>query len=510
MKSIFNLSCILLLNFLLINTLRTSAQNFKAVKTGASYYYYDSVSKEIIAARIDSTSVAGSENQYFGMRQIRQTDYGCYIPNGASWLGDLVTENPNGVFKFIVYPFSPSDSADIFTINSQALVGNYWHFYNYHSINDYVEAKVTQIISATFIGISDTVKTISLQRKSASGQNISDPINSQKILLSKNYGLIRLPKFDEFRTILKFFDLCGKTNPTTGQTNLTFNEIFDFQVGDEFHIAYNDEPYATFFPHTFGFVVQRVLERINGSNSDTVSYKIAECKTTTIIPAMYEQTISNVADTVVVKYVNSNYPKIVYDPKEPQISPYGFLELTENQMGLSSTSILDQTGKLWKHTNATWPLWSNGQQCWNYATIDDYDIDAYYYKGLGGPYHYWMAAGLNTNFRKLVYYKKGTQTWGTPLNCDTLLHTSLQDDPLKQRLSIFPNPTSGIINIAVPQSFQLPCNLAVFDLAGRVAKEFQITELMLSFDLSNFPSGLYTYKVIAANREVFRGKVIKQ
>jgi len=84
MKTLFNLSCILLLNFLLINTLRTSAQNFKAVKTDASYYYYDSVSKEIISARIDSTAISGSENQYFGMRQIRQTDYDCFIPNGAS------------------------------------------------------------------------------------------------------------------------------------------------------------------------------------------------------------------------------------------------------------------------------------------------------------------------------------------------------------------------------------------------------------------------------------------
>jgi len=237
MKTIFNFSFILFLNFLLINTLTISAQNFKAVKTDASYYYYDSVSKEIIAARIDSTAIAGSENQYFGMHQIRQTDYGCYIPNGASWLGDLVTESPNGVFKFILYPFSPSDSADIFTINSQALAGNYWHFYNYHSINEYVEAKVIQISLVTFIGISDTVKVISLQRKSVSGQNINDPINSQKILLSKNYGLIRLPKFDEFNTNLRFLDLCGKTNPITGRTNLAFEEIFDFQPGDEFHIA---------------------------------------------------------------------------------------------------------------------------------------------------------------------------------------------------------------------------------------------------------------------------------
>jgi hypothetical protein len=513
MKTLFNLSCILLLNFLLFNTLRTSAQNFKAVKTDASYYYYDSVSKEIISARIDSTAISGSENQYFGMRQIRQTDYGCYIPNGASWLGDLVTENPNGVFKFIVYPFSPSDSADIFTINSQALIGNYWHFYNYHSINEYVEAKVTQIIPATFIGISDTVKTISLQRKSASGQNINDPINSQKILLSKNYGLIRLPKFDEYRTTLKFFDLCGKTNPTMGRTNLTFNEIFDFQVGDELHIKqhYSNYNYPTSI--TDDAIIHTIIEKIPSNSLDTLKYKVAECRYHSYSYGNEHYIYSYFNDTIVENYTKNNYISLGFEPSEPYISNSISPEfLTSNGMGTASVDSMLFNGVPWKTTNQFGLLWHEGNpNCWQQATIDVCVPQLYYYSGLGGPYYYcWDFFSWYLDYSQLVYYKKGSQTWGTPLNCETLLHTSLQDNPSKQSLNIFPNPTSGKITITVPQSFQMPCKLEIFDLTDRVIKEIQLTELSQSFDLYNYPSGLYTYKIIAANREVFRGKIIKQ
>ncbi len=510
MKTSIKLPGILLFVFLTIAKTNVSAQDYKPVKTDATTYFYDSTYMDVIAARIDSIAVIGNETQYFAMRQIRPTDYGCFVPDGASWLGDVVTENPGGIFRFILYPFSPPDSADVFTINSQAGNGVSWHFYNLHTINHYIEAKVIGITLANFIGISDSVKTITLQRKDALGQNVNDPINGQKIVLSKNYGLIRLPKFDEFSSNPRFFDLCGKTNPKTGLTNLAFEEIFDFQAGDEFHIAYDDSPYAFWYPKVSGFVIQHILERTNSINNDTISYKIAECKTATFTPGMGQYTISNSTDTINVKYIKSNYPSFFYDPKEPQITPNWEFELTDNEMGLSANYVLEQSGIPWKLTNATWPLWSDEtQQCWNYATIDDFENSAYFYKGLGGPYHYHMGI-ITTNYKILVYYKKGTETWGSPLDCETLLHVGLPEYQLNRNISIYPNPTNGKITVSAPNGLTLPCRFDLFDISGRFVKELTMNQQEQTVDVSELPAGLYTYKLTTAKGEVFRGKIIRQ
>jgi hypothetical protein len=510
MKSIIRLSAIFIIVLLNSGVKITQAQNYEAVKTDASYYFIDSASLEIIVARIDSVASSGSETNYWAMRQIRETDYSCFIPSGASWLGDIVTEKPNGVFQFTLYPFSPPDSSDIFTIQSQKPIGGSWHFYNYHTINHFIEASVTQINETYFLGITDSVKTISLQRKDSSGQNIEDPINTQHILLSKNYGLIRLPKFDEFNTNLKFLDLCGKTNPVTGTANLTFEEIFDFQPGDEFHLVYDDTPYAFWYPKETGFVIQHILERTNSSNSDTISYKVSECKTASFTEGMGQYTITNSLDTVIVHYIKSDYPAFVFDPKEPQMSTGMELELTESHSGLSSTNVLEQSGVLWKLTNATWPLWSDeSQQCWHYAIIDNFENSAYFYKGLGGPYHYHMGI-ITTNYNKLVFYKKGSETWGTALNCDSLLHVRLGEYPQNKTITIYPNPTNSRITVSVPAGVHFPCKFELFNPAGWKSAEFTLNQQTESFNLSALIPGLYFSRLTTATGELIMSKIIRQ
>ncbi len=512
MNSLFRYSICTVLFLLCYNISIVSAQNYSCIKTDASYYFYDSTSQAILAARIDSVAVAGNETRYFGMKQIRQTDYGCFIPNGESWMGEYVSESSNGIFQFVVYPFSPPDSANVFTIKSKGSLGETWHFYNYHTINHYVEAKVTQISLANFWGISDSVKTISLQRKNALGQNVSDPINGQRILLSKNYGLIRLPKFDDFNYNLAFYDLCGKTNPVTGLTNQTFEEIFDFQPGDEFHISYDNSYYNILYWVETGSIIHRILERISGYNGDTLSYKIAQCKTTALSINVGQVTITNSSDTILVNYVKSYYPSFVLEPKEPHITRLwdGPFELNNNEMGLSTTNVLDIAGIPWKLTDAIWPLWSNDpQQCFSYTMMDDYDNSAYFYTGLGGPYHYHL--GINTSsYRKLVYFKKGSVSWGTPLDCQTILHTSIPEDKKLFKILISPNPVVNSANITIPETMQLPVNVEFTSISGSAVLSIEIRNYNQVVDLSNLPAGIYLARFLYEDGSVSFEKFIRQ
>ncbi len=92
---------------LLLFAKSVSAQDYQAIKTDASYYFKSSTGSDVIALRVDSVVQSGGVNTYYNFRQIRQTDYGCWTTNGASWLGDKIVEYPDGKTQFILYPFSP-------------------------------------------------------------------------------------------------------------------------------------------------------------------------------------------------------------------------------------------------------------------------------------------------------------------------------------------------------------------------------------------------------------------
>jgi hypothetical protein len=511
MKTTIKLFSIVLWGLLITFAEIAPAQNYKAVKTDASYYFIDSASLEIIVGRIDSVASTGDETNYWAMRQIRQTDYSCFIPTGASWLGDITTEKPNGVFQFTLYPFSPPDSSDVFTIQSTSPIGGSWHFYNYHTINHYVEASVTQINEINFIGITDSVKTLSLQRKNASGQNIDDPINGQKILLSKNYGLIRLPKFDEFHTNLKFLDLCGKNNPVTGRTNLTFEEIFDFQPGDEFHTQYLYTPYVNYYPTDEGSVIQIILDKIESSSVDTVIYRIAECKNNIRRNGMSVPVYTRTIDTIMRQYILSDYNQLRSEPKEPYLLNDWMEYLSDNSMGMSANSFMYLTSIPWKLTDASGILWNWGSpDCWNYATFDDYGGSSFFYKGIGGPYYSWMGTNITFNYNKLVYYKKGSETWGTPLNCDSLLQVGTEEYDIKEDVKFYPNPTTGKVTITLPAATKFPCELRLTDISGRVADKYILSSNTQFIDITNLKPGLYFARLVYENELMYIGKIMKQ
>ena len=112
--------CLTLSVILIVNSYILVGQNFKVVNTDGVTYLKASAGPEIIAIRIDSVAQNGDQTEYYNIRQMRETNSGCWITNGASWLGDKVTEYPDGKTQFIFYPFSPGDSNDVFTIFSQA------------------------------------------------------------------------------------------------------------------------------------------------------------------------------------------------------------------------------------------------------------------------------------------------------------------------------------------------------------------------------------------------------
>ncbi len=516
MKTIIKGIVILLSVYFSFDANNAAAQDYKAIKADAEYFFYDSIARNIIAIRIDTTTKIDDDTNYCNFNQLRPTDYGnCYVIDGGSWLGYPVIEKPDGMFVFKIFDYTSADSVDTYRIHTHSGINEPWIFYSFHYSSEYVEAQVTEIKLMTFIGITDSVKVISLTRKNAFGEILPNPLNTQKIWLSKNYGLIRLPKFDDFRSRepnSPFYEIVGKTNPEIGITNLKTMQIYDFQPGDEFHIVHNAKYfYSSPYPDEITSTISRVLERINYPTNDSVSYKIEKCELRCFRKSVTEATFSYSTKTEIQTFSSAKNPELESEPLESVLSANFNNWATESVMGVLNDPNLVFYQIPYKVINPYFMFQEMSNNCFQQLLIDDFFFRVgYYFKGLGGPYTYFSGSGWYENSDVLKYYKKGSKTWGIPLSCDSLMHVGLPERPTNQQITIFPNPTSGIISIHLPEGARLPCKLSILDISGRIVENQTIKHSRETFNLSDLSAGLYIFQITSANLEIFRERIIRQ
>ncbi len=507
MKHLSKFPVILLFSILVLVSKNTIAQNYEAIKTDAEYFFLDSISRDIIAIRIDSAKVTGNDIIYYNYKQMRPSDNICFSP-GASWLGEIL-EKPDCMFIFSGYTFSPANSIDTFRIQTKAGINQPWHFYNYTASSDYIEANIPEINLMAFLNLTDSVKVITLTRKNLSGQIVSDPVNSQKILLSKNFGLIRLPKFEDLTYFNNFYDLVGKTNPETGITNLKTMQIYDFQPGDEFHTVYYNRYFSIPYPETTISTIMKVLSKTVSISGDSVNYEFEQCQSNCYKLSDTSITITYRIDTISEFYSTQSSPEFESEPLEP-VSAMQNDWVISTFMGLSADPLFPFTDLPYKAIQSLEAYSYSSQNCYTPVMIDGCLSSVYYFKGLGGPYYNCSEISWGPSYNLLKYYKKGSETWGMPLSCDSLRQVGLPEYAIIGKINIYPNPATDNITISIPAGLSLPGRFYLFDISGRLVKELTINQPSQSFDISELPSGLYTYNLTTTKGEVFHGKIIRQ
>jgi len=74
--------------------------------------------------------------------------------------------------------------------------------------------------------------------------------------------------------------------------------------------------------------------------------------------------------------------------------------------------------------------------------------------------------------------------------------------------ALYPNPTSGIINIAFSKALQ-NADISIIDINGRVLQLFKASGLKISCNLSSFAAGTYFIR-IAGKGQMISKKIIRQ
>lgn len=456
------------------------------------------------AIQIDSVVTEGENLIYYNFPTFGETeDPFCFTLNGPSWIGGQIKITPDGDNIFY------NMDNDSITIKTQAELAEEWICYEFYT-GYYIKATVTEIESMTFLGITDMVKKVNFQAMSSDGVPVIHDINDMYLLISENFGLIRTVNFKNFPDLSDFlwfydcheYELNGISNPETGIQNLTADEIFNFNIGDEFHI--NEEstanPNAPFYQ---SLMTHNIVSKNISNNGDTINYHITRCGLTDYQFYDYDtiHEFSYYNDTINIEYILSQYHYLDTIPYKVITDDYfnDYYEYSYNRQNWYSN-----TGKLLKINDIRFYSQSP-HDCIEYAwpNIDD---ETYYVQGLGGPFWAW---GYEIySYKKVVYYNIDGEEWGNPYNCDSLLSNVTNNATTEFHVKLAPNPMANSSKLTYSNPKQEKHTLFIYNIFGKKLREQTSTGNMINIEKGNLKKGIFIYTLYHKDTMIHSGKLI--
>jgi hypothetical protein len=474
----------LTLIFALISILSASGQNYQTVNS-KRIVYFNNQNKNIKCIRIDSVKIH-SDSILFPFTEIKKLDYNCYSPIVASWIGKKIIIKENGYNEFM------NKMGDTITIHTNASVGDKWIAFQ---IKDslIVEASVVNHDTLTFLGLIDSVKTIRFQTFDKKMNLLVEDLNNMEIKISKNYGFVKTLNFYLFPNfnidypsdLLEEYNLIGLSNPEVGIHNLTWFEVNDFQIGDELHILDESSCWdgRGNGSATTNKAIFKYIERTDYKASIVYRYSRRQSITTIWSDSSSFNFYSDTLTTTIKP--DSFFDKLPGEPIVLDYGTYNYFMINESPLAKFSPSYSE--------------FGFTGDSCWHLIMADGCLSDYKYIKGLGGPYYSCTEAFcLGGAERSLVYYKKGSIAWGSPL---IITDISVIDN--KRSIQVYPNPASDFLNVKLLDKSYSDCIICIYSIQGKlmISRKLELTDSKL--DISDLSSGIYILKIFD-NKKVLK------
>lgn len=403
------------------------AQDYQLINPNRTSFFISNQGKAQ-AIRVDSIYSEGARTVYEFYKQwklINAFNGECSTPDSAIWCGHRCKVDTNGVHEFM------NGKGQAIFIHSHASLNDSWVFHQYAN-GLYLEAKISAVGIQSFLGLNDSVKTVSLQLKDSLGYTDDVMHNYVIIEFSKNYGLISSYNFTEENYYIEQYAIDGMLNPDMGNTYLKWRDIYDFDINDEFH--YKEGSFMMGVSQSYGETVNRVIDKQVFFSGDSIIYtfqrskysETADYQTLTTTP---DYTI----DTTTTTYSATN--DLNYLPDEaivgstgPSIS-YKWVNQQNNNM---RRVLIPNNATLYYQDS-----------CWHYIHGDP-GSELSYMEGCGLKDH--SSGDFNSSSHNtLVYYRKGTEEWGEQVSIRSF------ETKQKKGITAYPNPTraGSIINLDI-------------------------------------------------------------
>ena len=368
---------------------------------------FENSEKQIKALRIDSVKT-DIDSVFYPFATIQEVSENCFSPYKASWIGEKVVVKPDGTNLFF------NRDGDTITLKTRARLNETWIAFQ-RADNFRVKATMQSVGMENFLGLTDSVKTITLTVTDQNENTLEHPLNNLKLRISKNYGFVETLNFYLFPDIeilgtterLENLFLAGLTNPEVGVQNLTWFEVNDFQPGDELHILKDISSWDEWNGNKIGFsiITKSILKYLKRYDyMDSIVYLVSENQSIQTIETHTDTITYNCDTTILVIKPDPQFDKL---PGEPIIDEWK--EVTNYLM--ENTDVLS---KLYPGVYES--IHHVKDSCWAMAVVDGCFKYETYFKGFGGPYYTCSnCCSSGGEKRKLVYYKKGETEWGEKL-----------------------------------------------------------------------------------------------
>jgi hypothetical protein len=415
----------------------------------------------------------------------------CIKGRTFSWISPVIiakTDGTNILFNL---------NNDSIILKTKAGLNDTWTCYLFKD-GARIQAILTSFDTISFLGVNDSVKVISF--KYYDSANVQKPYNldNLQVILSKNYGMIQTLNFLCFPDItvnsqvplnwdnysffmfINSYQLEGFNNKL-GIMNFGQQDIFDYQTGDELDV-FTD--YKSHYCKDQTTETKRlVLERTD--LSDSIKYKIREISKVKLILDSGEK--NWISDTVIYEKISRHndyldqLPGIEYNSSYPDLFYYNWPKIN----GSTKTYPGDDVIPYDKNSSSS---------CFGRSIVDGCPCERYYQKGLGGPYMDGCCCFTDYREEKLVYYKKGNKTWGTPFSIKP--EQNIKNSPT---INIYPNPWNSSAILFVNTTAK--GNILIINNLGQVIYEKELPSGQNTITLSreNFEAGVYFLEFIQQN-----------
>lgn len=417
---------------------------------------------------IDSVQSNGIKTTYYPSREWKAyldsiNFYGCmFQANGPGWVGHKVLDSAHIIrFNHRNMRLTVNKQLALRQDDSAGFVRRYGHNYDL----------ILRLDSTANTG-GDSTRHYSLRIIDSIGATV---FQNLPVVLSKNFGLQAWPDVLD----ANYYDRWGPGwyTPTAYHRISQFailetGDIFDWQPGDVFHYRI----YSSSQGSSASILEERsILNRSLSGNGDSVIYSISVKRQSSGIG--FGSSFSNTTlDTLQESYpLHSKYPlSFTGNPYWP--GPFFSFSSGANEIILARDAFQGRAG-LSLYSVGLYNF-GNSDSCFQHGFSRDY-------------WRLIVATGIGvvkerenigtspsqSNIKRLVYYKKGNETWGSPLNI------GLSDQKLQAQLH--PNPAGDYLRLESPK----PLEVQVYQLNGRLVKTARLENG--SLNVSDLAPGLY-------------------
>jgi len=506
------------------------AQDWQCVREGVTATFVDTSTlyqnKQHTAwmVHIDSVRVHQGWDYYYGFHQIRLISDTNNYPNGYESCYDAYGPSRMGLAMSALggENFFFNSLGQGIRISTLRQPGQPWICCGI-SDTSLLYATVFSMDVESILGEADSVKYISFQAKSYAGTLLPHPMNTQVFVLSKHFGMITLYDFYSFPDYSVGFPVNSPVHllagietagSSKGEHNLCLKEVYTLAPGDIFHTVDGGSD-----PHYLPPVTETISVVIDSAwNPDHHSITYTFSRFYHYFNGQPDGKHIYIKDTVSKSYVISpdecrnfdNFPEqtgFCYDTSGALKSVSSFAQYRGGSYNSRRVKIRGNTYLPYSFCSDTLVgMYSPyGESSYN---------SEYYIDGCSGPYYYdsytnWYH-DTHATFYELVYFKKGSETWGTPLDTTNWIIPHII--PATEQISflLYPNPSGNLVTITIPGAEKPDYRLVVFSLSGIKVCEMKVSENEFTFDVSDYCKGMYFLKFYKDNLQVGQQKLIKQ